>query len=134
MKKYFIILGCIELFVALGAIPAGIGFLSDTSGAAMGNSVSMLENSPLKSFLIPGLFLVIVHGAGNVAAAIFSFMKKQFAGVAGLSLGIILCIWIVIQVSWISLSSFMQPLFFGIGLVEAALGWLICKKISLKKG
>jgi hypothetical protein len=31
MKKYFIILGCIQAFIALGAIPAGLGYLSDTT-------------------------------------------------------------------------------------------------------
>ncbi len=125
MKKYFIILGCIQAFIALGAIPAGLGFLSDTSGARMGNSVGMLGNSPLKSFLIPGLFLLIVHGFGNVAGAILSFRKNTLAGLSGLSLGLILVLWIVIQVHWIGLGSFMQPLFFVIGVLEATMGWII---------
>ncbi len=125
MRKYFIILGSIQIFIALGAIPAGIGFLSDTSGAAMGNSVDMLANSPLRSFLIPALFLLIVHGLGNVTGAILSFRKKSFSGLAGFSLGVILMLWIIIQVLWIGLSSFMQPLFFFIGIIEALLGWII---------
>jgi hypothetical protein len=125
MKKYFIILGSVQIFIALGAIPAGIGFLMDTTGTAMGNSVDMLANSPLRSFLIPALFLVIVHGLGNVTGAILSFRKNSFSGIAGFSLGVILMLWIIIQVLWIGLSSFMQPLFFFIGIIEALLGWII---------
>ncbi|OFX63087.1 MAG: hypothetical protein A2066_03520 [Bacteroidetes bacterium GWB2_41_8] len=127
MKKYFIILGCIQIFIALGAIPAGYGYISDTSGVNMGTSIELLKNSPLTSFLIPGLFLMIVHGLGNLAGAILSFRKNTFAGKTALVLGIILCIWIIIQVYWIGLSSFMQPLFLFIGMIEASLGFFILK-------
>lgn len=128
MKKYFIILGIIEAFIALGAIPAGYLFLSDTSGTRMGNSITLLESSPLESFLIPGLFLLIVHGFGNVFGAILSIGKKYAAGITGLALGIIMILWIIIQVYWIGLSSFMQPLFFCIGIAEASSGWIIYKR------
>lgn len=128
MKKYYIILFCVQVMVAIGAIPAGWAYLSDPSGASMGVTVDLLAHSPLKNFLIPGLFLFIVHGFGNVGGAVLSIMGKSVAGKAGIALGIILCLWIVIQVWWISLSSFMQPLFFGIGLFEAMLGWTIVRK------
>jgi hypothetical protein len=128
MKKYYIILFCIQVMIVLGAVPAGWAYLTDPSGASMGVTLDLLAKSPLKNFLIPGLFLLIVHGIGNLAGAILSIMGKPFAGKAALALGIILCLWIVIQVWWITLSSFMQPLFFGIGMFEALLGWTIIKK------
>jgi hypothetical protein len=128
MKKYFIILGCIQIFIALGAIPAGYGYLSDTSGVNMGTSLDLLKNSPLTNFLIPGLFLMIVHGFGNLVGAFFSFRKNAFAGKTALVLGIILCLWIMIQAYWIGLSSFMQPMFLVIGIIEASLGFIILKK------
>ena len=98
MKKYFIILGCIQAFIALGAIPAGLGYLSDTTGNGMGTSVDLLRKSPFTSFLIPALFLLIVNGIGNVLGAILSFRKKTIAGKTGFVLGIILCFWIILQV------------------------------------
>lgn len=128
MKRLFVVLGSIQIFIALGAIPAGYGYLSDTTGVGMGTSVELLKNSPLTSFLIPGLFLMIVHGFGNLSGAILSFRKNRLAGISGLILGIILCLWIIIQVYWIGLSSFMQPLFLIIGIVEAFLGYLLFKK------
>jgi hypothetical protein len=128
MKKYYIILFCIQVMVALGAIPAGGAYISDPSGASMGVTVELLARSPLKNFLIPGLFLLIVNGLCNVGAAVFSVLNKPVAGKLGLVLGFVLMVWIIIQVMWIGLSSFMQPLFFGIGLFEALLGWTIIKK------
>lgn len=128
MKKYYIILGILLAFTGIGAVPAGIGYLSDTSGAGMRTSTALLANSPLKSFLLPGLFLLFINGLGNLFGSFVVFTRNRFAGVTGLVLGTILVLWISIQVYWITLSSFMQPLFFAIGIAEAALGWFIMKK------
>lgn len=130
MKKYFIILGILQVITAIGAIPAGIGYLIDTTGAAMGGSVEMLANSPLSSFLIPGLFLVIIHGLGNIVLAVFSLRKMPVAGISSLGMGIVLCLWIIIQVYWIGLISFLQPLFLAVGIVEIVLGAFIWKAKS----
>ena len=129
MKKYFIILGSVQLFVALGAIPAGLMFLLDTSGAMMGTSQAMLAHSPFSSFLIPGLFLLVVNGLGNAAGAVLSFKRKSLAAMAGLFLGIVLCLWIVIQVYMIGFISFLQPLMFAVGVVEAVTGWMLYRKL-----
>lgn len=127
-KTYlYLLLGSVQVFTAIGAIPAGIGCLSDPSGAALGVTTELLRNSPLDSFLLPGLFLLLVNGLATAAGAVLSFMKNRHAGTAGIVLGIILVLWIVIQVSWIGLISFLQPLFFFIGIAEAGLGYFIRK-------
>ena len=127
MKKYHIILGIIQAFTALGAIPAAYGYLSDTSGAGMGTSTELLAKSPFDSFLIPGLFLLVVNGFGNAIGAFLSFRMMALAGKAGIVLGIILCFWIILQVYWIGLGSLLQPFFFIVGIAEAWLGWYILK-------
>lgn len=127
MKKFFFTMGILQALTALGAIPAGIGYLLDTTGKAMGASPEMLANSPLHSFLLPGLFLLFINGFAHVAAAYFSFSRHRLAGPAGVVLGLILALWIVIQVCWITLSSFLQPLFLAVGLVCAFCGWKITR-------
>jgi hypothetical protein len=127
MKKYYIILGTLQAFTALGAIPAGLAYLLDTSGARLGVTPELLANSPFSSFLIPGLFLLVVNGIGNAVGAFLSFTRNKHAAYAGIILGAILFLWIIIQVIWISLSSFMQPLFFIVGIAEIYLGWRILK-------
>jgi hypothetical protein len=130
MKKYYFILGSLQAFTALGAIPAGIGYLLDISGQRMGVTTDLLANSPLDSFLLPGLFLVFVNGIANALGAFLSFTRNKFAGHVGLILGIILIIWIIIQIYWITLSSFLQPLFLIIGTAYIFLGWKIMKQSS----
>lgn len=130
MKKYYFILGSLQAFTTLGAIPAGIGYLLDISGQRMGVTTDLLANSPLDSFLLPGLFLVFVNGIANALGAFLSFTRNKFAGHVGLILGIILIIWIIIQISWITLSSFLQPLFLIFGTAYIFLGWKIMKQSS----
>jgi hypothetical protein len=130
MKRYYYILGSLQAFTAIGAIPAGIGFLMDTTGRGMGASPEILANSPLDSFLLPGLFLVLVNGIANIAGALLSFRKNRYAGHAGVLLGVALALWIIIQVAWISLSSILQPLFLVIGLVNTFLGWRIMNHLT----
>ena len=127
------ILGSIQVFIAIGAIPAGVLYLMDTSGARMGVSSELLKNSPLDSFLLPGLFLLLVNGLITAAASVLSFIKHKYAGMAGLMLGLILTAWIIVQVAWIGLTSFMQPMFFVIGVIEALLGILIMRVSSSLK-
>ncbi|HBC77102.1 MAG TPA: hypothetical protein DEO60_09765 [Bacteroidales bacterium] len=127
MKKYYIILGSLETFTALGALPAGLGYLLDTTGKAMGVTPDLLANSPLNSFLLPGLFLLFVNGFANALGAYLSFTRRNLAGPVGLSLGILLSVWIIIQVSWIGLSSFLQPLFLVIGAADIYLSLKILK-------
>ena len=133
MKKYCFILGALQAFTGIGAIPAGYGMLSDTTGAGLGMTPDMLANSPLDSFLLPGLFLLLVNGVANLAAAVLSFTRNRFAGYAGMFLGIALILWIVVQVWWISLSSVLQPVFFIIGMVNTWLGWKIIRSVDIKK-
>ena len=125
MKKLYYILGSLQAFTAIGAIPAGIGYLMDTSGKVMGASTELLANSPLKSFLLPGLFLLLINGVANLAGAYFSFTRSRYAGYIGLILGILLSLWIIIQVAWISLISVLQPLFLIIGFINTFISWKI---------
>lgn len=127
MKKYYIILGALQAFTAIGAIPAGYGLLKDTSGISIGMSTEMLANSPFDTFFLPGLFLLLINGIATLVAAILSFTRNKYAGYSGLLLGIALLLWIIIQVWWISLSHILQPVFFIIALADIILSWKIIR-------
>jgi hypothetical protein len=127
MKKYFILLGSLQAFIAIGAIPAGLMFLLDTSGKLLGMKPEFLENSPFDSFLLPGLFLLLVNGIGSGYAAYLSFSGNKQAGKTAIILGAVLCIWIVFQYFWLSETSFLQPVILITGFLELAAGWKILK-------
>lgn len=128
MKSVKIILIIIQLFIAIGAIPAGLLYIIDSSGGLMGQTPDLLTRSPFGSFLVPGLFLFVINGFGNLVASILTWRNHPKSRLLSMSLGAILCLWIIIQVYWISLGSFLQPLLFIIGLCEFGLAYWLWKK------
>jgi hypothetical protein len=127
-----LILGIVFVFVALGAIPAGLSMILEPDGSGLKMTTGLLKGSPFKSFLIPGIFLFTVNGILNIAAAILCFMKSRFAGYAGIILGLCLILWIIIQVFSVGLNHFLQPTYFIIGMIEIFLGWKIVSGLSKK--
>ena len=49
-------------FLGLGAIGGGLTVIISPSGALVGMPLSMLDESPFTSFLLPGVFLFLVLG------------------------------------------------------------------------
>jgi hypothetical protein len=128
MKKNSLTLGLIQLFVAVMAIPSGLMMLYDTTGSLIGLPVDLLDGSPFKDYLIPGLFLFIVNGIGHLVAGILSLNNRLYSGILGIFFGAILIIWIIIQLYYTEgIVHFLQPLFFVIGGAEIVLGYLIAK-------
>jgi hypothetical protein len=126
-KKWPVIaLGVLQVFIGIGAIPAGIGMIADPSGAGLGMSSDWLAGSPFPNFLIPGIVLLAVNGLGSLTGALLSFRRSQYAGLGAIGLGIFLIVWIVIQVLVVGPPiHWLQPLYFVIGIIELALGWQI---------
>jgi hypothetical protein len=117
-KRGYTFLGLVQLFVAIGAIPAGYLFFSAPDGSRMGMTTEALAGSPFKDFLIPGLFLFSVNGILNLVCSGFSFFKYKHAPVFGIVLGAALIMWVVVQVYSIGLSHFLQPAYLFVGLLE----------------
>jgi hypothetical protein len=123
-KKRGVLLGTIQTIVAVGAITAGLSMIFQPDGRGIGISTDILLGSPFKNFFIPGLFLFFINGLFHGFGAILSFKRHKYAKTLGLILGIILLVWICVQVYFISLTHFLQPTFFFIGIIEIVLSLL----------
>jgi len=133
IKKIAVSLGIVQVFIAVGAIPAGLSMIFQPDGSGIGISTDILLDSPFSDFLVPGLFLLLVNGLCNAIGAFFSFRRNNYAGLIGLSLGIIMILWICTQVYLVGLIHFLQPLFFVVGLGELILGYFFNTKIKSTK-
>jgi len=109
------LLGALEIFIGIGGVPAGLIFILDPSGSGMGFSPALLEGTFLPNYLIPGLFPLVVKGLGSLVGGVFSFLRHRYAGEAGIALGTLL----------IGLVHWLQPLYFGLGVIEVILGLLV---------
>ena len=118
LDRRYRVLAIIQGLVGMMAIPAGLSLIIDPSGITIGVTTDLLNVSLLSDYTIPGWFLLIIHGAGNILGASYTVRRHAWTGLIGIGLGVILVIWILIQVYIIGLIHFLQPLFLLVGICE----------------
>ncbi len=117
MKKLLIFL---HAFVGIGALFGGAGAVLNPNNP-MGISVDVLKNSPFNNFLIPGIFLLIVIGFGNLITAVFLYYEYKYNLYLSHLMGLALVGWIVIQCIIMRTINILHIIYFFIGAVETVL-------------
>jgi hypothetical protein len=114
-----------QLFVGIMAVPVGLVMVVEPNGSPLGIPNEWVADSAFGSFLVPGLFLLLVNGVGQLVAAALAMVRHPLAPWLMGVLGVGLLVWIAVQLLIIPVS-FLQPAIFGIGLVQSfvALFWL----------
>ena len=116
----------LELFTGVLAIPVGVMFLVDTSGGLMQLPAGWIEATPFGSYLVPGLYLLAVNGAGMLVLAALTVRRHWLAPWLTGTLGVGLIIWILVQLLVMPETMFLQWIFLAVGLALGfvALFWL----------
>jgi hypothetical protein len=116
----------LEVACAAAAIPVGIMFITDPTGASIQMPPGWIEATPFGSYLIPGLYLFAVNGIGMLVAAALAVRRHPTAPWLVGALGIGLMIWIGVQVALMPETMILQPIVFVAGLLmgAVALFWL----------
>ncbi len=119
------------VFQGISAAPPGFLLVLDPTGGLLHLPLDLLKDASFRNFLIPGLILFVVLGIGAffIAAGLFFlpdwmwigrlnlFIGQHWAWTAAVAFGPALMIWIVVQVIQIGLGTWLQPFYFGVGLV-----------------
>jgi hypothetical protein len=119
-------LGVFQAFIGITAIAGGFRLVSNPNGTS-DIPIEWLNSSPFTNYLIPGLVLLIVIGFGNVLGGIFSFLSKRYAGGLAAMLGTFLILFMAIEVWFVGLRNFLQPLYFILGAIILVLGLKLFK-------
>jgi hypothetical protein len=77
--------------------------------------------------LFPGIALLVFIGLTNSISVILIFRKRNYAAVSGMICGIILILWISIQL-YIFPLNFVSTLYFVFGILQTVNGWIYFKK------
>ncbi len=118
-------------FQIISAIPAGWAMFTDPSGMKLGIPLDVLELSPFPDFLIPGLFLFIFLGLLPVfilyglitrkdlkwAQPINLYKNQHWSLTFAYYLGLLLVLWINMQLLFIQKYFFLQVVFSLLGIV-----------------
>ena len=121
------------LILCLGALYGSWSFISDPSGNKFFLSVELLNRSPFKSYLIPGIILLIVNGIFPVFVMVSLLKRKIYFKWLLILLGCLLTGWLSIQL--LISKEFFNPMMhyscYAIALLLIYLGYLF---IKLDKG
>ena len=116
----------LEVFTALGAIPVGLMFLADPTGQLVQVPRGWIEATVFGSYVVPGLYLLLVNGLGMLALAFLSVRRHPVAPWLTGPLGVGLIIWILVEILLLPETMFLTWIFLatGVALGFVALFWL----------
>ena len=114
-------LGLLLAFAALNAFGGGYYGMAGAKGIPTG----WLLGTPFSSYFVPSLFLFVVVGGSFLAAAIAVLARWSLAWVAAIAAGVIVLVWLAVQVSLIGYVSWMQPATALVGVVILRLAVLL---------
>ena len=123
-------LGALQLFIGITAVLGGFGLVSDPSGVTAKTPLEWLKNSPFENYLVPGLILIIVIGGSHLFGGVFSFSSSSFSPIITATCGIVLVLFMSMEIWFIGLRNLMQPLYLVLG---AILVFLCLKQRRLMK-
>lgn len=113
----------VALFLAVGAIPAGIGFVLRPDGSLVGMPLAVLAGTPFPDFRLPGIFLALAVGGSALAASVLLALGARRAAGVALVAGLVTLGWIAVQVALLGYLSPLQPLVAALGLALVWLAW-----------
>ncbi|MFY1633154.1 hypothetical protein ACN27F_07680 [Solwaraspora sp. WMMB335] len=102
--------------LAISAIGGSLGLI--TGGFDLGPATSDL---PFASPVLAGAALAVVNGVLPGVVVIAAINRRSWAPVGHLVVGAALVMWIIVQVAFIGLVSWLQPVFFVYGQVVLGL-------------
>jgi hypothetical protein len=121
-RTVYFVEGTLQALIGVGAIICGALLVIAPDGRFLQMPLEMLKDSPFRNFLVPGLILLLVNGVGNTISAVLCFRLHRIAGITGMIFGFGLIIWIFIQVNMIGGGSWLQYLYFGLGILVLLVG------------
>ena len=130
MKRFSKIIAVLLLSLnGISAIFGGWNLMLDPTGRTIQMPLDWLQDSPFNNFFIPGIILFTVNGFFNVFTAVLAIKNTRGYELFLLSAGIMLAIWLTVQIIIIKL--FYPPLHLTFYLI--AFMMIICGIILRKK-
>jgi hypothetical protein len=125
MKAARVIAVVTLLFLGLSSCAGGVPLILDPTGGILKMSLSLLDHSPFRTFLIPGLILLLGNGALSLAIVVPVMRKARSSGMwVGLQ-GCVLFGWITVEVIMLRAVAWPHFVYWGVALVLLACGWVL---------
>ena len=116
------VLVVLEVVLALGALAGGVALVADPSGGYLQMPLDVLAGTPFRSFLVPGLVLLLANGVLPLVVAAGALARRPWAVLGHVAAGVVLVGWILGQVALLGFVTWLQPAYLVYGLVLLGLG------------
>ena len=107
----------LQVLLGFGAVVSGAMMMISPDGSLMQMPLSVIEGAPFKGFFIPGLILFIFVGlfpscvayglwkspGWNWPNVINPFKKTHWSWAGSLASGVILSVWLTVELIWVSI-------------------------------
>ncbi len=104
-------------FIAITAVLSGLLMISDPGGGILNLPVRLLENTPFKNYMLPGILLTTLVGGVNLIAIFFNMQRHPSRYNWAMAGGFMICVWILVQLLLIQAAHWLHFIYFGIGLL-----------------
>lgn len=112
----------VDLFAAVSAIVGAVGLIV----GFMNIPIDVLRGTPFADFTVPALLLgFVVGGSALAAAAIAVFGPRRIETLATAAAGCIMVGWMTVEIAMIGLDTWVQALYFAVGLAMIGLAGLL---------
>lgn len=125
-------------FLGTGAIISGAMLFAAPDGSFLGMTTDLLEGTPFRDYLIPGIILflfigvfqlltaygLVTHSKWRWPDALNPIKPQCWAWTASWAAGVITITWIAVETALLGYVSFLQPLIFVWALVLITLSFL----------
>lgn len=120
MKTILFVLICV---VGLTTTVSGLLMISEPDGSTLGLSLSLLDTTPFRSFLIPGITLAFLVGGVNLVAVFLNIQRNVNRYNWAIAGGVMITGWIITQIILIQTIHWLHFLYLGIGVLIILLAY-----------
>lgn len=86
------------VFQGVSGVAGGLALTLDTTGTGIGLDPAWLNGSPFPDFRVPGLFLLVILGAGPLLVARLVHRRNPWGWSGSLMVGLTLLAWIYVEI------------------------------------
>ncbi len=110
-------------FIAVTSTLSGLLMVSKPDGGILNLQLSLLDGTPFKDFLIPGILLTTIVGGVNLLALFYNMQRHANRYNWAMAGGIMISGWIIVQMILIHAAHWLHFLYLGIGVLIILLAY-----------
>lgn len=119
------------LFLGVTSVIGAVPMLRDPYGSPLSLPQSLLAHSPFRSYLVPGLALLICNGLLSFSVFVAVMRRQKFYGRWIFAQGMILAGWLLVEVVFLRFVMWAHWFYGGVACLLLLCGWWLRNEADL---